>query len=256
MSELKKQLISWLGEIEEPAAAKLLESCEVDSEYVDSLFSMSGDDEEYLLNNVTVYVPPKVYKSLEKYADVSEVIEEAIRDNGLSDKVHIKSINWVPITCSIGRAPHENLLSSLLNEYSYSEIHIVWSKALERKSSDPEGAITLARTLVESVCKHILDDIGVDYNKTNIELSELYKQVASELNLSPSQHEEQVFKQILGGCSGIINGLGTLRNKLGDAHGPSRKQVRPQSRHAELAVNLSGSMCTFLIETYEAIRKT
>lgn len=28
---------------------------------------------------------------------------------------------------------------------------------------DPEGAITAARTLLETVCKHILDERGVDY---------------------------------------------------------------------------------------------
>ncbi|WP_420196198.1 abortive infection family protein [Idiomarina xiamenensis] len=73
---------------------------------------------------------------------------------------------------------------------------------------------------------------------------------AKELNLSPDQHNEQIFKQILGGCSGIVNGLGTLRNKLGDAHGKGKLPVKPQARHAELAVNLAGSMTLFLISTH------
>lgn len=255
MDELKNQLVSWLIEVEEPASAQFLEACEVNNEYVDSLFSISGYDADYLLYNVTVFVPPKVFKKLGEYSAELDVIETAIRDNGLADSVHINNINWVPITKCLNKPPHENSISSMLNEYSYSEIHAVWSKAIQRKTGDPEGAITLARTLIESVCKHILDDIGVEYNKTNIELSELYKLLASELNLAPSQHEEQLFKQILGGCSGIVNGLGTLRNKLGDAHGPERKKVKPQARHAELAVNLSGAMCTFLVETYEANKK-
>ncbi|MGC9949723.1 MAG: hypothetical protein ABSF64_25425 [Bryobacteraceae bacterium] len=34
----------------------------------------------------------------------------------------------------------------------------LWRKALDRRHEDPEGAITAARTLLESVCKHILDE--------------------------------------------------------------------------------------------------
>ena len=83
-------------------------------------------------------------------------------------------------------------------------------------------------------------------------MSELYKLTAKELNLAPEQHSENIFKQILGGCSGIVNGLGSLRNKLGDAHGQGRNPVKPQARHAELAVNLAGTMALFLVSIYEA----
>jgi hypothetical protein len=38
-----------------------------------------------------------------------------------------------------------------------------WNKALDRRTTDPDGAITAARTLLETVCKHILDDAGVTY---------------------------------------------------------------------------------------------
>lgn len=76
--------------------------------------------------------------------------------------------------------------------------------------------------------------------------------MAGELNLSPDQHSEKIFKQILGGCSGIVNGLGMLRNKHGDAHGYGPTANKPKPRHAELAVNLAGSMAIFLIQIYEA----
>jgi hypothetical protein len=117
-----------------------------------------------------------------------------------------------------------------------------------RRIDDPEAAITSARSLVESVCKHILEDNGVAA-ADNWELSKLYGETAKTLNLSPSGHEEQIFKQILSGCQSIINGLASLRNALGDAHGKSRSAGRPASRHAELAVNVAGSLCLFLIQT-------
>jgi Abortive infection C-terminus len=66
-----------------------------------------------------------------------------------------------------------------------------------------------------------------------------------------SQHSETIFKQILGGCTAVVEGLGALRNKLGDSHGKGPNRAKPYTRHAELAVNLAGSMATFLIETWE-----
>lgn len=65
------------------------------------------------------------------------------------------------------------------------------------------------------------------------------------------QHQEEVFKQILGGCHTVIQGLGTLRNKLSDAHGKGKKAVKPSPRHAALAVNLAGSMAAFLVTSWE-----
>ncbi|WP_334364405.1 abortive infection family protein [Bradyrhizobium sp. AZCC 1578] len=45
----------------------------------------------------------------------------------------------------------------------------------------------------------------------------------------------------------VVEGLGSLRNKIGDAHGQGGKPVRPSARHAaQLAVNLAGAMATFL----------
>jgi adenylate kinase family enzyme len=134
-------------------------------------------------------------------------------------------------------------------QFDEAHIHTQWQKAIERKSNDPEGAITIARTLVESTLKYILDEQNISYSE-NSDLSELYKEVAKSLNLAPEQHQEQIFKQILGGANGIISGLGSLRNKLGDAHGKSKVHVKPKERHSELAVNLAGSMALFLYKTY------
>ena len=101
-------------------------------------------------------------------------------------------------------------------------IHYQWQKAIERKNNDPEGAITAAWTLIEDVLNYILEESGISFSKKS-DLSELYKEVAKLLNMAPEQHNEQIFKQILGGANGIISGLGALRNKLGDAHGKTKK---------------------------------
>ena len=130
-------------------------------------------------------------------------------------------------------------------------INEVWRKALDRRHADPEGAITAARTLLESVCKHILDEHGVEYGD-NSDLPKLYGLTSKELNLAPSQHTEDAFKKILGGAHSVVDGLANLRNRLGDAHGQGKRPVKPLPRHAELAVNMAGSVASFLLATFEA----
>lgn len=150
-----------------------------------------------------------------------------------------------------GPSPSDQVASNAFDKIDAGNVQAAWSKALDRRASDPEGAITIARTLLESVCKHILDDASVLYDD-GADINKLYRQTAEQLNLAPSQHTEQVFKQILGGCTAIVEGLGALRNRLSDAHGKGKAGVRPAARHAELAVNLSGALAIYLLATWNA----
>src|SRR5690606_23463150 len=129
-------------------------------------------------------------------------------------------------------------------------VHAIWQKALNRRESDPEGAITAARTLVETVCKYILDDLDEAYGN-NDDLPKLYGKVSKALHLAPSDHESEPIKAILVVATTVVNGLGTLRNRFSDSHGRGKKHpVRVSTRHATLAVNMAGTMATFLVETY------
>jgi hypothetical protein len=153
------------------------------------------------------------------------------------------------------RSPSDASISETVQAVNSAYIQDVWKKALERRATDSEGAITAARTLLESVCKHILDIAGVTYDDS-ADLPKLYTLTAKQLNLSPSQHTEQLFKQILGGCQTVVEGLGALRNRHSDAHGKGVTGSRPAPRHAELAVNLAGTMATFLLQTWESRKET
>jgi hypothetical protein len=155
-----------------------------------------------------------------------------------------------------GNAPADASIEDTLQVLGTGSVVKLWHRALRRRASDPEGAITLARTLLETVCKHILDDLSVTYDD-NAKLPELYRLTSKELRLAPSQHAEEPFKRILGGCSSVVEGLGTLRNRLSDAHGKGQRlPAKPAPRHAELAVNLAGAMAAFLVATWEARNRT
>ncbi|WP_299950691.1 abortive infection family protein [Hyphomonas sp. BRH_c22] len=153
------------------------------------------------------------------------------------------------------RSPMDDATSDSLKTFDADGVHEIWMKALDRRSSDPEGAITIARTLLETVLKRIAEEMPITYTDKD-DLPKLYNNVSKELKLAPSEHSEDSIKRILGGATTIVHGLSTLRNRLSDSHGRGTKlPVRPSARHASLAVNTAGAIATFLVETYE-VRKS
>ncbi len=149
-----------------------------------------------------------------------------------------------------GGNPAISSIEGAFEQFDAEAVHRAWNRALSRRENDPEGAITAARTLLETVCKHILDECNVKYRDSE-ELPQLWHLTAQQLNLAPEQHQEETFKTILGSCSQIASRLANMRNTVGDAHGTGRLQVKPKPRHAELAVNLAGTMSAFLVSTWQ-----
>lgn len=152
------------------------------------------------------------------------------------------------------QSPSDISVGEALSVLNSDTVHESWRRALERRFDDSDGAITAARTLLETVCKHILDDIGVQY-KEQADLPKLYGLTADILDLAPRKQLDPIFRQVLGGCTAVVEGIGAIRNALGDAHGKGQSFVKPELRHAELTVNLAGAAATFLVQTWEDKKK-
>jgi hypothetical protein len=133
-------------------------------------------------------------------------------------------------------------------------INSYWRKIIERSESDPEGAITASKSMLESTLKYVLDEEKVKYKKSD-DLPTLYKKAKKVINLDPDNHNMQTFKQILTGVTAVVQGFGSLRNDYGDAHGKNEQSYIPEQRHAELVINLTGSLCSFFINTYNTKRE-
>lgn len=152
-------------------------------------------------------------------------------------------------------SPSDNSITEVLSRIDSDFVHEAWQTALRRRFEDPGGACTAARSLVETVCKHILHQAGISYDD-NADLPGLYHLTSKTLNLAPGKRSEPVIKRTLGGIVVVIEGIGSLRNILGDAHGKSTKSENPDARHAELSVNVAGALCTFLIATWESQKQS
>lgn len=146
-------------------------------------------------------------------------------------------------------SPADELVSETLSILNAEHVEEIWRRALQPRSSDPEGAVTLATTLLESVCKLILDETGITYDRAD--LPKAYHLVVHQLNLAPSQYSEKLFRTILGNCQAVVGGLAATRNAHGDAHGKGKTGYQLAPRHAELAVNLAGAVAMFIVRTWE-----
>lgn len=130
------------------------------------------------------------------------------------------------------QSPGIEVIHQVISENNISDyVNDTGEKVIEQMNDDPEGAITIARTLLESVSKFILDQSGIVY-KNRDDLPKLFRKVQQDLNLSPSEYTNTALKQILQGTYNIVSGLGELRNDIGDSHGKGVLYYKPSKRHA------------------------
>ncbi len=139
--------------------------------------------------------------------------------------------------------PISNDFKILLRDINNTGINNLWRKMIERSQSDPEGAVTVSKSLLEAVIRRILDLENVGYNADD-DLGELYKKVKKLIR-------ESEIKQITGGVYSILSGVTALRNEYGDAHGKSTIISIPENRHTVLTINLVASLCLYLWDSYK-----
>lgn len=116
-------------------------------------------------------------------------------------------------------------------------------------TGDLKGAITNARSLVESILREIEKrQTGID-SPYDGDLPKLYKRVSKLMNLDQQNPKlSQAQGTILKGLDNIIHGLAPFSSEYGDRHGTRNK---PEMRHAKLAVNSAKTVAEFICESYE-----
>jgi len=113
---------------------------------------------------------------------------------------------------------------------------------------DYDGAITIARSLVEAVLAAIEKEFDSYAPEYDGDLPKLYKRVQKHLNLSPDNPKiSNSLKQILTGFISIIGGLSGLSNKMGDRH---VREYKPAAHHAVLIVNAAMTFSNFIFDTH------
>lgn len=135
------------------------------------------------------------------------------------------------------------------NAYIQSQIDVM----LNDQESDPTNAIGLAKELIESCCKTILENNQLPTNYDN--LSKLVKATTKTLKITPDDIPDDIpeaksMKSILGAFATISDGLANLRNTYGRGHGKDNKYKGLSVRHAKLAVGASSTLVHFLWDSF------
>lgn len=135
-------------------------------------------------------------------------------------------------------------------DYIHNQIKKCNSKIADK---DFDGAVTNARTLIESICLYILESKTKKKHNYDGNLLKLYKSVATILKMSPGNYDDDNLKQILSGVFSIINGVSGLRNTYSDSHGtaPSKISYKIDERHSILTVNLAKTITEYLFLSFE-----
>jgi hypothetical protein len=128
-------------------------------------------------------------------------------------------------------------------------------RALASAENDPEDAVTSACSVVESVCRSVLGELGLPL-PSQLDIQGLYKAVREPLGLSPGKEDVATeiaadVRAILGGLNSAVQGIGSLRTHAGDAHGRGRGFRRLDSRIARLAIHAASGIALFIIETWQ-----
>ena len=121
---------------------------------------------------------------------------------------------------------------------------------------EPDLAIGTAKELVETTCKTILADYGVQA-ESSWDVTRLVKEARAVLRLVPedipdSAKGSEIIKRVLSNLGQISQGVAELRNLYGTGHGRDSRSRGLSPRHARLAVACSTALATFLFETHEA----
>ncbi|HEY3136643.1 MAG TPA: abortive infection family protein [Blastocatellia bacterium] len=124
-----------------------------------------------------------------------------------------------------------------------------YEKAMVRlEDGDTASTVTIAKSILEAVCRHILDSVGSSYDhKEN--LLRLCGKACESINLS-RRGDRQAESRIISGCKTIVQGIAEMRNAMGDAHGHGKNDVVAERRHAKLALDAASTAASFLIDTY------
>lgn len=144
----------WLRDGDDNLAAELVEQCEIETHFVDLFFELGGD-RDYEVYDVVVAAPRRVRKAINEDSKLNELIESALRGCAEKDGMYVRGISWVPRVAT-SADDRDRELSATLSKCDAEHVNRFWQKCLDRKSRDPDGAITAARSMLESVCKHIL----------------------------------------------------------------------------------------------------
>ena len=225
--------------------------------FQDPRFNLLNGDDEVLLRFLCETIHPVVRPDVTEAERLCQLYNEFLKNDGfqLLEKTRMSGKpvfvgRYVGIATSPGILAARDTLSGTDAGYVAQQITRMESAV----QSDPGLAIGTAKELVETCCKTILRERGIDFSEKS-DLPELVKLTSKELELTPHDIPEKAkaaknIKRLLSNLATITQGIAELRNSYGTGHGKEAAAKGLGSRHAKLAVGAASTLAVFLAETH------
>lgn len=200
--------------------------------------TMTKDDIDVYLSGFSIPVSESNYTINSKRVYVQNTLKnvDGITIMNIAKDLHLISLD---------------IISTDIEDKSNSDFILQQISKCKNKmnTKDYDGAITNARTLVEEILLSTEERIQGVRQTYDGNLPSLYKRVAKQINMFPSDNNlENSFNEILRGFISIINGISGLSNRIADRHAT---HIHPQKHHAKIVVNSSMILAEFFLESFE-----
>lgn len=185
-------------------------------------------------------------------ASVARVLEALLDRRGTRDG-DSASTNIVTVKNLIARLRKTQVamppMAREADVLSLAYVHELERKIDHRLSAgDLEGAITVARTMLEAVLVELEKQLAGKPGDYKGDLPRQFKAVARQLRIDDERADlDDNFKQVARGLVQVAHGLAPIRNKMSDGHARERK---PEAHHARVVVNAAKTVAIFLVESY------
>jgi len=155
----------------------------------------------------------------------------------------VETPDFIPISSEI-----KNVL-----KWDYKRAYESFDKAIKQIEEDPDLAISMANSTLESIIKHILEnaDITTKYNPKDT-LGKLCESLLKEFQMFPNSDLPSEVKTIGSSLISVANHIETLRSTKTRAHGKAKKDyLIDDPLYAYFIINSVSTVGLFLINFYE-----
>ena len=237
-----KELVrSWLIETNRLDGARLLEEAVFEFQWAETFF----DDHrpagvEHSCYELEIFLPVPLFQRLQDdLFRAKEQVDDALGELKQAETVdHVEGVIWR------AQSPSASCPSKSIawgdSPGSSDDLTRAWEKAKARIESDPKGAITAARTLLELQLKSLLSGSEVEFSPKTSQ-TDLYR--ASLSLLAPFSSDKDCHDAYRNLGSTIAHTITHVRRIEGDAHA---SEFQPTAEKARFIVNVAGALALLL----------
>ena len=226
--------------------------------FTDDRFDLLHCEDSTFLQFLCEILHPIVRADLAEVNRLKQLFNDYLADDGfeLVEKTYISrrpifSARQKPTVDKTLAARTAEISATLSEEYVVTQITLMEGTI----NSAPHIAIGIAKELIETCCRNVLNERRVSIDNS-WDLPRLLRETNKTLKLTPEDIPDEAkavetIRSILGSLSNVVQGICELRNVYGSGHGRDSTFKGLGPRHAKLAVGAASTLAIFLLETHK-----